>query len=40
MAEDFAGNPGTGIEPVICGDAHPGNFEAEHPALQRAVKSG
>src|SRR6478672_3998622 len=26
MAEDFAGMPRTGIEPVICGDAHLGNF--------------
>jgi len=26
MAEDFAGRPRTGIEPVICGDAHLGNF--------------
>ena len=26
MAEDFAGLPRTGIEPVICGDAHLGNF--------------
>src|ERR1700722_129974 len=26
MAEDFAGIPRTGIEPVICGDAHLGNF--------------
>jgi uncharacterized protein (DUF2252 family) len=26
MAEDFAGMPKTGIEPVICGDAHLGNF--------------
>jgi hypothetical protein len=30
MAEDFAGIPRTGIEPVICGDAHLGNFEADH----------
>src|SRR6266545_5644898 len=26
MAEDFAGLPRTGVEPVICGDAHLGNF--------------
>jgi uncharacterized protein (DUF2252 family) len=26
MAEDFATMPRTGIEPVICGDAHLGNF--------------
>jgi uncharacterized protein (DUF2252 family) len=26
MAEDFAALPRTGIEPVICGDAHLGNF--------------
>jgi uncharacterized protein (DUF2252 family) len=26
MAEDFANLPRTGIEPVICGDAHLGNF--------------
>jgi uncharacterized protein (DUF2252 family) len=26
MAEDFAGLPSTGIMPVICGDAHLGNF--------------
>lgn len=26
MAEDFDGMPRTGIEPVICGDAHLGNF--------------
>ena len=26
MAEDFAGLPSTGILPVICGDAHLGNF--------------
>jgi uncharacterized protein (DUF2252 family) len=26
MAEDFAGLPTTGITPVICGDAHVGNF--------------
>jgi uncharacterized protein (DUF2252 family) len=26
MAEDFAGLPRTGIMPVICGDAHLGNF--------------
>ena len=26
MAEDFAGLPATGITPVICGDAHLGNF--------------
>jgi hypothetical protein len=26
MAEDFASMPRTGIEPVICGDAHLGNF--------------
>src|ERR671918_2367176 len=26
MAEDFARLPRTGIEPVICGDAHLGNF--------------
>jgi uncharacterized protein (DUF2252 family) len=26
MAEDFAGLPRTGIEPVICGDGHLGNF--------------
>jgi uncharacterized protein (DUF2252 family) len=26
MAEDFAGLPDTGITPVICGDAHLGNF--------------
>ena len=26
MAEDFAGLPSTGINPVICGDAHLGNF--------------
>ena len=26
MAEDFAGLPATGITPVICGDAHIGNF--------------
>jgi len=26
MVEDFAGLPRTGIEPVICGDAHLGNF--------------
>ena len=26
MAEDFSGMPKTGIEPVICGDAHLGNF--------------
>ena len=26
MAEDFASMPKTGIEPVICGDAHLGNF--------------
>jgi uncharacterized protein (DUF2252 family) len=26
MADDFAGLPRTGIEPVICGDAHLGNF--------------
>jgi len=26
MAEDFAGLPSTGVEPVICGDAHLGNF--------------
>jgi uncharacterized protein (DUF2252 family) len=26
MAEDFAGLPYTGITPVICGDAHLGNF--------------
>ena len=26
MAEDFAHLPRTGIEPVICGDAHLGNF--------------
>jgi uncharacterized protein (DUF2252 family) len=26
MAEDFAGLPRTGIEPVICGDAHLSNF--------------
>jgi uncharacterized protein (DUF2252 family) len=26
MAEDFACLPKTGIEPVICGDAHLGNF--------------
>jgi uncharacterized protein (DUF2252 family) len=26
MAEDFAGLPRTGIQPVICGDAHLGNF--------------
>ena len=26
MADDFAGIPRTGIEPVICGDAHLGNF--------------
>ncbi|HEY0793039.1 MAG TPA: DUF2252 domain-containing protein [Chthoniobacterales bacterium] len=26
MAEDFQGMPRTGIEPVICGDAHLGNF--------------
>src|SRR5919107_3095841 len=26
MAEDFAPLPRTGVEPVICGDAHLGNF--------------
>src|SRR3712207_4729261 len=26
MAEDFAGLPRTGVEPVMCGDAHLGNF--------------
>jgi uncharacterized protein (DUF2252 family) len=26
MAQDFAGLPSTGITPVICGDAHLGNF--------------
>jgi uncharacterized protein (DUF2252 family) len=26
MADDFAGLPNTGITPVICGDAHLGNF--------------
>src|ERR1700730_7255734 len=26
MADDFAGIPRTGIEPVFCGDAHLGNF--------------
>jgi uncharacterized protein (DUF2252 family) len=26
MAEDFEGLPRTGVEPVICGDAHLGNF--------------
>ena len=26
MAEDFSSMPRTGIEPVICGDAHLGNF--------------
>lgn len=26
MADDFAGLPATGITPVICGDAHLGNF--------------
>jgi hypothetical protein len=26
MAEDFAQLPATGISPVICGDAHLGNF--------------
>jgi uncharacterized protein (DUF2252 family) len=26
MADDFAGLPATGISPVICGDAHLGNF--------------
>jgi uncharacterized protein (DUF2252 family) len=26
MAEDFSGMPKTGLEPVICGDAHLGNF--------------
>ena len=26
MAENFASMPRTGIEPVICGDAHLGNF--------------
>jgi len=26
MAEDFAGLPRTGVEPVICADAHLGNF--------------
>jgi uncharacterized protein (DUF2252 family) len=26
MAEDFSGLPSTGITPVICGDAHLGNF--------------
>src|SRR5829696_8244884 len=26
MAEDFAGLPATGITPLICGDAHVGNF--------------
>ena len=26
MAEDFAHLPRTGVEPVICGDAHLGNF--------------
>jgi uncharacterized protein (DUF2252 family) len=26
MAEDFASLPRTGVEPVICGDAHLGNF--------------
>src|SRR5580704_3087426 len=26
MAEDFSGLPKTGLEPVICGDAHLGNF--------------
>ncbi len=26
MADDFAALPGTGITPVICGDAHLGNF--------------
>ncbi len=26
MAQDFSGLPRTGIEPVICGDAHLGNF--------------
>ena len=26
MAHDFAGLPATGITPVICGDAHLGNF--------------
>ncbi|MEU4622785.1 DUF2252 domain-containing protein [Actinoplanes sp. NPDC023801] len=26
MADDFAGLPSTGITPVICGDAHLGNF--------------
>jgi uncharacterized protein (DUF2252 family) len=26
MAEDFAAVPATGIQPVICGDAHVGNF--------------
>jgi uncharacterized protein (DUF2252 family) len=26
MAEDFAALPATGIQPVICGDAHVGNF--------------
>lgn len=26
MAEDFSGLPSTGISPVICGDAHLGNF--------------
>ncbi len=26
MAEDFSGLPATGITPVICGDAHLGNF--------------
>jgi uncharacterized protein (DUF2252 family) len=26
MADDFAGLPDTGINPVICGDAHLGNF--------------
>jgi uncharacterized protein (DUF2252 family) len=26
MVEDFAGLPRTGIQPVICGDAHLGNF--------------
>jgi uncharacterized protein (DUF2252 family) len=26
MAEDFAGLPSTGVLPVICGDAHLGNF--------------
>ena len=25
-AADFAGSPATGITPVVCGDAHLGNF--------------